>query len=71
MTLTIKDGDKVTGSVTEMVSVHPDWKDPGKQPEMHPEHEADIMARDPAAMSASDLASCFAVFGNFRKTGGS
>ena len=70
VTLTIKDGDKVTGSVTEMVNVHPDWKDPGKQPEIHPEHEADIMARDPAAMSVPDLASCFAVFGNFRKTGG-
>ena len=62
-------GDKQVATLSQTISVHPDWahvtNDP---PRLKPEHEADIMGRDPATLSTSDLASCFAVFGNYRRT---
>jgi PKD repeat protein len=70
VTLTLKNGDKEVGTLTQTISIHPDWKDPGKGSDLHPEHTADIMARDPATMSVPDLASCFAVFGAFQQDDG-
>src|ERR1039458_3053158 len=66
--LTLKNGDTLAAALTQTVSVHPDWEHPDKQPELHPEDEADILGRDPATLPAPDLASCFAVFGNFQKS---
>ena len=37
---------------------------------MTPEHQADILRRDPATFSASDFAGCVAVFGTFKNTDG-
>ena len=57
-----------TASLSQTISVHADWFHSYKEPELRPEQEADIMSRDPATLSALDLASCFAVFGNFEKS---
>jgi TolA-binding protein len=70
VTLTLKSGDKEVGTLTQTISVHPDWKNSDKDTDLHPEHAADIMSRDPAAMSVPDLASCFAVFGAFQEGDG-
>ena len=66
--LSLKDGEKQVAALSQTIGVHPDWANPWKQPQLYPEHEADIMGRDPATLSASDLASCFAVFGAFQKS---
>jgi hypothetical protein len=67
--VSLSDGGKEIASFTQTISVHPDWANPNKQPDLHPEHEADIMARDPATLSPSDLAGCFALFGFYLKDG--
>jgi PKD repeat protein len=68
--LTLKDGDKEIAILSQTISVHPEWANPNKQPELRDEQAADIMGRDPTSLSISDLTSCFAVFGNFRKLDG-
>ena len=65
--LSLDDGEKQAAALTQTISVHPDWPHPTQDPVLIPAHEADIMARDPATLSASDLASCFALFGNYQK----
>jgi hypothetical protein len=65
------DGTKVLGSVDRTISVHLNWLQlNGTQPQLNDAHLADLMARDPATFTASDLAGCVAVFGNFNNTGG-
>jgi len=67
--LTLKDGDKQLAAVRQTVSVHPNWaKETGQPPHLIPEQESDIMARDPATFSASDLVSCSALFGAYEKS---
>ncbi len=66
--LALVDGGKSVTSISQTISVHHDWAQPWKRPELRPEQEADIMGRDPATFSASDLVSCYAVFGNYLKT---
>ena len=65
--LSLKDGEKPAVTLSQTISIHPDWADPGKRPEFRPEHEADIMGRDPATLSASDLVSCVAVLEHYIK----
>jgi predicted negative regulator of RcsB-dependent stress response len=68
--LTVKDGDKILGSVTRTVAVHFRWAPIVRmEPELQGNQEAAIMARDPASLSEPDLASAFAVFGAFHKAG--
>ena len=67
--LSLTDGDKQVAALSQTISVQPDWAhlsyDP---PRLYPGHEADIMGRDPATLSAPDLASCFAIWGAFQKS---
>jgi hypothetical protein len=66
--LSLKEGDKQAASLNQTIGVHPDWAHPASDaPPLNPEHEADIMGRDPATLSASDLAGCVAIFEAFRK----
>ena len=66
--LALKDGDKPTGALSQMISVHPNWAYMTyAAPQLYSPDEADIMARDPATLSASDLVSCFAMFGTYGK----
>jgi hypothetical protein len=68
--LTLKDGDKILGSVRRTVAVHFRWSPiVHQEPELDGGQEAAIMARDPATLSEPDLASAFAVFGAFHKAG--
>lgn len=68
--LTLKDGGQVVASVTRTVAVHFRWA-----PILHQEpvldggEENDLLARDPASLTAPDLASAFATFGAFHKSG--
>lgn len=66
--LSLNDGAKQVAALTQTISVHPDWTSQIKIPNLYPQHEAIIMGRDPATLSAADLASCFAIFGNFQKS---
>ncbi len=64
--LKVDDGDK-SYVQSQIVNVHPNWTQlTTNRPELKPEHLADMMARDPAMMTASDLAGCVAVFAAFR-----
>jgi hypothetical protein len=65
--LSLQDGDKQAVALSQTISVHPDWMYPSNYPQLNPEHEADIMARDPATLSASDLVGCVALFGFYEK----
>jgi hypothetical protein len=53
----------------QLVHVHPDWVRLNTYPPaLAPEAQADILARDPATFSPSDLAGCTAVFATFKAT---
>lgn len=65
--LSLTDGAIPAASLTQTISVHPDWVNPDHYPQLFPADEADIMGRDPATMPASDLAGCVALFENFEK----
>jgi predicted negative regulator of RcsB-dependent stress response len=66
---TVKDGDKVTGSVSRPVNVHLRWSPiVHQEPELDGGQANDIMARDPASLTGPDLASAFAVLGAFHRT---
>jgi predicted negative regulator of RcsB-dependent stress response len=68
--LTVKDGDKVVGSVARTVNVHLLWSPMlHQEPELDGGEEHDIMARDPASFTGPDLAGAFAVLGVFHQTG--
>jgi TolA-binding protein len=67
--LSLKEGDKPAASLTQTIRVHMDWAHPDPQgPQLYPEHEADIMGRDPATLPASDLAGCVALLGGYEKS---
>jgi hypothetical protein len=67
--LSLKEGDKPAVSLTQMIRVHIDWAHVYPQgPQLYPEQEADIMARDPATLPASDLAGCVALFGAYERS---
>ncbi len=69
--LLLKDGEKQVAALSQTISVHPDWTQlTTYPPQLTPEHLADMMGRDPATQSASDLASCVAVFGVFKNSEG-
>jgi hypothetical protein len=63
--LSLNDGARELASLTQTISVHADWEHPGKGPQLLPVQEADIMGRDPATLSASDLGGCIAVLGTY------
>jgi predicted negative regulator of RcsB-dependent stress response len=67
--LTLKDGDRVVGSVTRKIAVHFRWAPIVRmEPELQGNQEEAIMARDPGSLPEPDLASAFAVFGAFQKS---
>jgi TolA-binding protein len=68
--LTLKDGDKTVATVTRTIAVHLSWSPiVHSDPYLEPSHETDLMARDPATLSAPDLSSVFAVLGAFQQSG--
>ncbi len=66
--LSMKDGEKEVATLTQTINVHPDWLRNWKGPELRPEQEAEIMGRDLATFSVSDLAGCVAVFEHYRRS---
>jgi hypothetical protein len=69
--ISVGDAEKNIGSASQTISVHPNWMLlTTTPPQLDPAHQADILSRDPATLSASDLASCVAVFGVFKNTEG-
>jgi hypothetical protein len=61
--LSLADGEKQLASLTQTIDVHPGRADEVDQhPLLRADHEADILGRDPATFSASDLAGCLAIF---------
>jgi len=68
--LAVDDGDK-SFKFTQAVSVHPNWTQlTTYPPQLNPDHQKDILGRDPATLSASDLAGCVAVFAVFKNSEG-
>jgi hypothetical protein len=67
--LSLKTGDKEVAALDQAISVHPDWTNPNKHPELHAEQLAQLMALDPASLSASDLVSCFALAEQYLQPG--
>jgi PKD domain len=64
----VQEGDKPVTILTQTLHVHPQWVGMnGGSAQLHPEHKADILGRDPAKMSASDLVSCYAILGNYQE----
>jgi tetratricopeptide (TPR) repeat protein len=56
---------------SQVINVHPNWIQLSTiPPQLMPPHQANIMARDPATITASDLASSFAVFEVFKNNDG-
>lgn len=56
---------------SQVINVHPNWMQLSTiPPQLLPPHLADIMARDPATLTPSDLASCVAVFEIFKNNDG-
>ena len=70
--VTVKnDAGTVVGIATQTFNVHPDWTLlTHLEPQLLPADLKDLMARDPATMTAPDLASCFAVFEVYKNTDG-
>jgi PKD repeat protein len=66
--LTLMDGGKQVASLSQTIAVHSDWTNVNKLQGLHPEQEADIMGRDPATLSASDLVGCMVIFQACLKT---
>ena len=68
--VSMNQGDK-SYKLTQTINVHPNWTLlTTVQPQLNPQFRADILRRDPANLSASDLAGCFAVFGVFKSSEG-
>ena len=66
--LSVQQGDKQVTLLSKTIHVHPRWSQmTGDAPQLRPEHEAEIMSRGPASMTASDLVSCFAILDNYRE----
>jgi len=69
--LSVTDGTKDLGSLVQTISIHPNWTQlTTYPPQLTPAHLTDLMGRDPATFSASDLAGCVAVFGVFKSSDG-
>ena len=66
--LSAKDGAHDLGTVRETINVHPDWTMLTALPELTPAYRAEIMGRDPATLSVSDLAGCVAVGEGYQDT---
>jgi hypothetical protein len=65
----VKDPTSAVAPVRQLVHVQPDWEMVDQvSPDLTPEAQADIMARDPATFSGFDLAGCAAVFTTFKTT---
>ena len=66
----VTNGDK-TFHFSQVINVHPNWTQLSTiPPQLLPAHQADIMSRDLMTFTASDLASCVAVFGTFKNSDG-
>jgi hypothetical protein len=67
--LSLKTGDKEVAALDRTIGVHADWANPNKQPELHAEQLAQLLALDPASLSASDMVSCFALAEHYLQPG--
>jgi hypothetical protein len=65
----VKSDTASVAPLRQIVHVHPNWVMLNTYPPaLAPEAQTDILARDPANFSASDLAGCTAVFATFKTT---
>jgi len=69
--ISAKDGEKDLGSLSQAISVHPNWTQlTTYPPQLNADQQKDIIARDPATLPVPDLAGCVAVFGTFKNPDG-
>ena len=65
--VSVKSGTRSLGPVSQTINVHPNWVQSSiAVPDLDPTQQADIMGRNLALFSASDLAGCAAVFGFYK-----
>jgi hypothetical protein len=65
----VKDPTGAVPPSRQIINIHPDWyRVTTAPPDLHPDDLKEIMSRDPAIFSASDLAGCMAVFGTYQST---
>ncbi|MEI9998990.1 MAG: PKD domain-containing protein [Verrucomicrobiota bacterium] len=65
----VKDGDRTVATLTRTIAVHLSWSPiTSREPQLDNAQAADLAARDPATLPATDLASVFAVLGAFHRT---
>ncbi len=68
--LSVTDGNK-SCQLIQTVNVHPNWTQLTTfPPQLVPEHQADILTRDPTTLPIPDLAGSFAVFAVFKNSDG-
>ena len=66
--VSMKDGGKEVASLDQTISVHPDWANPTKGPDFHPEMFDDLLGRGLPTLSGADLVSCFALAQHWLRT---
>jgi hypothetical protein len=65
----VKDPTAAVAPSRQIINVHPDWyRVTTTPPDLHPDDAKEILSRDPATFSASDLVGCMAVFGTYQST---
>jgi len=63
----VKDPTAAVAPSRQIVNFHPDWyRVTTAPPDLHPDDVKEILSRDPATFSASDLVGCMAVFGTYQ-----
>ncbi len=68
--MSVDDGGK-SFKLSQTINVHPNWIQLTTfPPQLVPEHQANILGRDPATLPTPDLAGCFAVFATFKNSDG-
>ena len=65
----VKDPTASVAPSRQVINIHPDWyRVTTAPPDLHPDDAKEILSRDPATFSASDLVGCMAVFGTYKST---
>lgn len=63
----VKDATPPIPPSRQIINIHPDWyRVTTTPPDLHPDDAKEILSRDPATFSASDLVGCMAVFGTYQ-----
>jgi hypothetical protein len=68
--LSVSDGGKTLGSVSQTIHVHFKWDDPDVLTRINTADHESLLTLDPAILSPTDLSSVLAVFGAYKETEG-